>query len=220
MSAERPELLGLMNLEGRESSERLTYLYDYYVEPLTAPIGRLLEHLAAEGRIRPVSGRTMHFLVAHGAAAPFTLQALARELDPADPLDPAVRDEHIDLVTEVLLAGLRLDGGRRLTSGRGGATAHGSGSTANAPQTNDDQVVEAGEADGLDELVGAPVRVELGPQRVADGAAVVQLVGEAHEQRLALGEGGVAASPRQVARSQSSPRPRPGAKAAACTPHS
>ena len=35
VSAERPELVGLMNIEGRESSERLTFLYDHYVEPLT-----------------------------------------------------------------------------------------------------------------------------------------------------------------------------------------
>ncbi len=109
VSAERPELVGLMNLEGRESSERLTYLYDYYVEPLTAPIGRLLEHLAADGRIRPISGRAFHFLVAHGAAAPFTVQALAREFDPTDPFDPAERDAHIDLVIEVILAGIQLD---------------------------------------------------------------------------------------------------------------
>ncbi len=51
VSAERPELVGLMNIEGRERSARLTFLYDHYVEPLTAPIGRLLEHLAAAGRV-------------------------------------------------------------------------------------------------------------------------------------------------------------------------
>jgi len=113
VSAERPELVGLMNLEGRERSDRLTYLYDHYVGPITAPIFRVLEHLAAEGRIRPVSGRAFHFLVAHGAAAPFALQALARELDPSDPLDPVEREAYIDMVLEVLLAGLRLDGDGR-----------------------------------------------------------------------------------------------------------
>lgn len=109
VSADRPELVGLMNLEGRESSERLTYLYDHYVEPLTSPIGRVLEHLAADGRIRPLSVRAFLFLVAHGAAAPFTLQALARELDPSDPLDPAERAAYIDSVVAVLIAGIRLD---------------------------------------------------------------------------------------------------------------
>lgn len=113
VSAERPELVGLMNLEGRESSERLTYLYDRYVEPITAPVARVLEHLAAEGRIRPISGRAFHFLVAHGAAAPFTLQALAREIEPSDPLDPVERAAYIDMVVEVVLAGIRLDASGR-----------------------------------------------------------------------------------------------------------
>ncbi len=108
VSAERPELVGLMNIEGRERSARLTFLYDHYVEPLTAPIGRLLEHLAAAGRVRPISARAFLFLVAHGAAAPFTLEALARELDPSDPFDPAEQAAYIDAVVDVLIAGIRL----------------------------------------------------------------------------------------------------------------
>lgn len=108
-SAERPELLGLMNLEGRESSERLTYLYDNCVEPILTPIVRLLDHLGAQGRLRPASARAVLFLVAHGAAAPFTLRALARELDPADPLEPATRDAYIDHVVELIITGLELD---------------------------------------------------------------------------------------------------------------
>lgn len=113
VSAERPELVGLMNLEGRERSERLTYLYDHYVEPLTSPIGRVLEHLAAQGRIRPISGSAFHFLVAHGAAAPFTLRALAHELDASDPLGPQERATYIDTVVDLLIAGLRIGGDDR-----------------------------------------------------------------------------------------------------------
>jgi AcrR family transcriptional regulator len=108
-SAERPELVGLMNLEGRESTNRLTYLYDNWIEPLLAPISRVLAHLASEGRVRPISTRTMLFLVAHGAAAPFTLRALAHEIDPADPLDPDTRDTYIDQVVDLIIAGLELD---------------------------------------------------------------------------------------------------------------
>ena len=81
--------------------------------PITAPVARVLEHLAAEGRIRPISGRAFHFLVAHGAAAPFTLQALAREIEPSDPLDPVERAAYIDMVVEVVLAGIRLDASGR-----------------------------------------------------------------------------------------------------------
>src|SRR6266550_9600588 len=87
-NAERPELLGLMNIEGRVDSERLDYIYDNYVAPALAPLGRLLDHLNKQGRIRPISLRALFFLIAHGAAAPFTLAPLARHFDDTDPLDP------------------------------------------------------------------------------------------------------------------------------------
>src|SRR6267142_2736285 len=44
-SAERPELLGLMNIEGRVDSERLDYIYANYIAPALAPLGLLLDHL-------------------------------------------------------------------------------------------------------------------------------------------------------------------------------
>src|ERR1700704_6282652 len=43
-NAERPELLGLMNIEGRVDSERLDYIYEHYIAPALAPLGRLLDH--------------------------------------------------------------------------------------------------------------------------------------------------------------------------------
>lgn len=102
-SAEHPELLGLMNIEGRQSTERLDYIYTTYIEPALAPIGRLLDHLAVEGRTRPVSLRTFNFLVAHGAGAPFTLAPLARLFDPADPLDPDVAAAYVDEAADLII---------------------------------------------------------------------------------------------------------------------
>src|ERR1700716_1579830 len=93
-SAEHPELLGLMNIEGRVESERLDYIYDNYVAPALAPLGLLLPFLTAQGRIRPISLRALLFLIAHGAAAPFTLTPLARRFDDTDPLDPTQIDLH------------------------------------------------------------------------------------------------------------------------------
>jgi AcrR family transcriptional regulator len=109
LSAEQPEVLGLMNIEGRQDTERLTYLFDTYIGPGTAPIGRLLDHLAAEGRVRPISLRSLHFLMTHGGAAPFTLIPLAERFDRADPRDPDVVAMHADLVADIIVAGLRID---------------------------------------------------------------------------------------------------------------
>jgi AcrR family transcriptional regulator len=108
-SAERPELLGLMNIEARVDSERLDYIYANYVAPALAPLGRLLDHLQQEGRIRPISLRSLFFLIAHGAAAPFTLSALARHFDNTDPLDPQQVAEQAALTADVITSGLRLD---------------------------------------------------------------------------------------------------------------
>jgi AcrR family transcriptional regulator len=108
-SAERPELLGLMNIEARVDSERLDYIYDNYVAPALAPLGRLLDHLHENGRIRPISLRALFFLIAHGAAAPFTLAPLSRRFDNTDPLDPNQVAEQAALTADVITNGLRLN---------------------------------------------------------------------------------------------------------------
>jgi TetR/AcrR family transcriptional regulator len=109
-NAERPELLGMMNIEGRVDSERLDYIYDNYIAPSLEPLGRLLDYLASQGRIRPISLRALFFLVAHGAAAPFTLAPLARHFDNTEPFDPGQIAEHAALTADVITTGLRLDG--------------------------------------------------------------------------------------------------------------
>jgi AcrR family transcriptional regulator len=107
-SAERPELLGLMNIEARVDSERLDYIYENYIAPALAPLGRLLDHLHNNGRIRPISLRALFFLIAHGAAAPFTLAPLARRFDNADPLDPSQVAAQAALTADVITSGLRI----------------------------------------------------------------------------------------------------------------
>jgi AcrR family transcriptional regulator len=107
-SAERPELLGLMNIEARIDSERLDYIYDNYVGPALAPLGRLLDYLHRNGRIRPISLRALFFLIAHGAAAPFTLAPLARRFESIDPLDPNQVAEQAALTADLITSGLRL----------------------------------------------------------------------------------------------------------------
>jgi AcrR family transcriptional regulator len=107
-SSAHPELLALMNIEAGLDTPRLEYIFKTYVEPALAPLGRLIDYLAAEGRIRPVSLRSLHFLVAHGAVAPFTLVPLARLFDHADPGDPDEVAKHADLVADVITEGLRV----------------------------------------------------------------------------------------------------------------
>lgn len=120
-SAQHPELLGLMNIEGRVDGERLDYIYDNYVAPALAPLGRLLEFLTSQGRIRPISLRALLFLIAHGAAAPFTLTPLARRFDDTDPLDPTEIDRHAAMIADILINGLKLNPPDGSSSDRGSA---------------------------------------------------------------------------------------------------
>lgn len=100
----------LMSNEGARDSERLDYIYETYIEPVLAPLDRLLRHLIDQGHADPVSMRTVFLLIAHGAAAPFGLVPLARRLDRSDPLSPKNVEKHIDVVTRIIINGIRSDG--------------------------------------------------------------------------------------------------------------
>jgi AcrR family transcriptional regulator len=107
-SAAHPELVALMNIEGRQDTDRLEYIYDTYIERILKDVARLLAHLAEQGRIRPIPLRTFHFLLAHGATAPYALLPLATKFDPASPQEPAAVEQHAALVSAILVDGLRL----------------------------------------------------------------------------------------------------------------
>ena len=107
-SAAHPELVALMNIEGRQDTDRLSYIYDTYIEVGLRDVARLLTHLADEGVIRPIRLRDFHFLLAHGATAPYSLAPLATKFDPSSPCEPTAIEEHAQLVATVLVEGLRL----------------------------------------------------------------------------------------------------------------
>jgi TetR/AcrR family transcriptional regulator len=104
-SADHPELVALMNIEGRQDTERLNYVYDTYIEPMLSDVGRLLAHLADEKVIRPIPLRTFHFLLAHGATAPQALVPLATKFEATSPFEPAAIEEHARLVSTLLVEG-------------------------------------------------------------------------------------------------------------------
>jgi AcrR family transcriptional regulator len=103
-SARRPELVRLMNYEGLHSSGRLDHIFNTFVLPGLAPAMQALRCLEAAGKARAVPARALLFLVAHGAAAPFTLGPLSDRFDALDgPLDPMA---HVELVTDIIVSGL------------------------------------------------------------------------------------------------------------------
>jgi AcrR family transcriptional regulator len=102
-SAGRPELVKLMNQEGLHSTARLNHIVSSFVFPAMQQPLQALDRMAKAGLARPVPARVVMFLIAHGAAAPFTLDALSARFDPIDgPLDASA---HVELVTDIILAG-------------------------------------------------------------------------------------------------------------------
>lgn len=103
-SARRPELVQLMHHEGLHSTDRLDHIMSRFTFPAMEGPLRAMDRLAAAGRMRTVPARTLHSLIAHGAAAPFTLGPLSDTFDPIDgPLNPTA---HIDLITDIIIRGL------------------------------------------------------------------------------------------------------------------
>jgi AcrR family transcriptional regulator len=104
-SARRPELVRLMNLEGLHSTSRLDHIVSTFTLPALTPALRALDRLADAGVVRRLPARTLLFLIAHGAAAPFTLGPLSDRFDPIDGRLDAVT--HVELVTDIIVSGLR-----------------------------------------------------------------------------------------------------------------
>ncbi|MFD4504227.1 TetR/AcrR family transcriptional regulator [Streptomyces sp. NPDC058457] len=105
--ARRPEVLRLVNIEGVAETPRLFHVYERHIEPVLGMLTAPLRDLMDKGEIAPVPIRTLHFLVAHGASAPYSLLGLARRLGPGDPLDPRVVAEHADVVADLIVGGLQ-----------------------------------------------------------------------------------------------------------------
>ena len=92
------------------------YIYTNYIGPALEPVGRLLEHLVAEGRIRPISVGMFHFIVAHGAGAPFTLAPLARHFDSPEPSDAEAVRAYADVAADLVVRALEMDGAEQRQS--------------------------------------------------------------------------------------------------------
>ena len=107
-AADRPELLALIGIEGRQNTDRLTYLYDTYIEPSQRPLVRLLDHLADEGLIRAISYSSFFFLFANGGGSVFSLAFLADLFDGAEANGQRSAEQQADLVAVVIVKGLRL----------------------------------------------------------------------------------------------------------------
>ncbi len=98
------DISGRVNLEGQEDTDRLDYIWTAHVEPLFGPVYDQIREMGREENLQPVSARAMFFIVTHGAAAPYTLDALSRRFDTID--GPLAAEVHAELLTEMIMTSL------------------------------------------------------------------------------------------------------------------
>lgn len=104
VAARRPEFGRLMNQEGLMSSDRFDFFVELVLRPAMETMAAVVDRLVASGTIHPISLRALFFLIAHGAAAPFTLTALSAAFDEVDgPLD---LDTHVEGTVHLIMRGL------------------------------------------------------------------------------------------------------------------
>ena len=99
-----PALCQLMNQEGSEPSSRLWFIAETVVRPQVVQLADILQRLISQKIVRPVSTRALFFLVAHGAAAPFTLTALSSVFNEMD--GPLTINDHVETMTELIFQSL------------------------------------------------------------------------------------------------------------------
>jgi TetR/AcrR family transcriptional regulator len=105
--ARHPEMIRLLSVEAASAGPRLTYLYEAHVVPLQTRLTDPLKPLLNAGVLTELEIRSLHFLIAHGATAPFTLTPFAQLLNPTDPRDPEAIRAHAEFVSDMVVAGLR-----------------------------------------------------------------------------------------------------------------
>ncbi len=107
-SSRQPEMTRLMNQEGLHSTARLDHIVSEFILPALSTSMAAIDRLADAGQARRLPTRVLLFLLAHGAAAPFTLRALSERFDSVDgPVEP---DGYIELATDVIMAALLAPG--------------------------------------------------------------------------------------------------------------
>ncbi|MFF3380484.1 CerR family C-terminal domain-containing protein [Streptomyces sp. NPDC002680] len=107
VAAEHPELLRLMNIEGGESSERLDYIVERFIEPQLTRFRHIWQELAERGEARDVPPEVMYFLITSGGGSMFASRALTEKLFTSSPLEPQHYAAYAEQFTDLLMSALK-----------------------------------------------------------------------------------------------------------------
>jgi TetR/AcrR family transcriptional regulator len=107
LNATHPSLLQIVNQEASQPGPRLDYLFNTFIKPARDFGEKWLDHLAAEGRIRPTSVTLLYFLMTHGAGGFFAMPELAGRLaaEP-DSFSQLTPRQQAEMAVDILFDGL------------------------------------------------------------------------------------------------------------------
>jgi TetR/AcrR family transcriptional regulator len=108
VSANRPELLRIVDGESTQANERLDYLCATYILPMATRFRPLWEQLVAEARIRPIPLETIYYMITSGGAALYASDAMTTRLFGTLPRTESDIDRHADAAADLLIGGLSL----------------------------------------------------------------------------------------------------------------
>jgi TetR/AcrR family transcriptional regulator len=108
VSANRPELLRIVDGESTQTSERLDYLCATYILPMATRFRPLWKQLVVEGRIRPIPPETIYYMITSGGAALYASDAMTSQLFGQLPRTESDIDRHADAAADLLIGGLAL----------------------------------------------------------------------------------------------------------------
>lgn len=106
-SARHPELLRVMNIEGVQSSDRLDYIADTFVEPIIDRFLPLRDALVERGEIRPVPPEVIFHMITSGGGSMFASRGLTARLFTDAPLAPERVGEYADTFADLIINALR-----------------------------------------------------------------------------------------------------------------
>ena len=104
VSAEHPELLRLMNIEGGEASGRLDYISERFIEPQMARFQQIWQELTERGEVKEdVAFEVMFYLITSGGGAMYAGRALTERLFGNGALDPWRHAAYAEQFTNLIL---------------------------------------------------------------------------------------------------------------------
>ncbi|MFG3341361.1 TetR/AcrR family transcriptional regulator [Glycomyces sp. NPDC048151] len=107
VSAEHPDLMRLINVEGGQHSDRLEYLTDRILGPETERIRRIWSAAVERGEAKDVPFETVFFLITSGGAEMFASRALTERLFGEAPLDPERRLGYVERFADLIMDAIR-----------------------------------------------------------------------------------------------------------------